>query len=682
MSACTATLWLLIAASVAAAQEPDTPVPQKAMDAIEAGKWGEALKLLEPAMKAGSPDAHYCAGLAKAGLGKLAEAGPYFAAALQARPHDAAAAEMLATCVAGSGGTYKSRLPSWAYTLEKLRPYDADVMHAVGRAWMNKYLWKLKKGGLIYGKQPEVQLNRAIEYLGRADALGTSRRDNHRWLAFLGYRNGLYEDGLAHAERYVATGPAGYDICVIMGSCLTNLRRHEEAELAYSMARSLAPGKVGVIEYDRAKALYRAGRYNEAVEAFRLVLVKSWAQANVRHWVGLAALRGEDIRLALWGFIESRNVDNRTDSIYSIGRCAYAVGKHALAEKHIQAAIDKLLSKYGSMRSKRREPAEWAHYLARTQWGQGKREQALKNLEDAFARNKRPRHARWLFQAWIAEDNLHKAIDVCHRFGKAGYRDDAIQALEAMLAKWPKPRVQDLFAKRGKPHIYLIYDALADLYEAKGHFRTASHYYRLGKRTAGPMVRTKACWTLLLAGHPAEAEKGFAEYVRRSKNKDYGRYGLACAQMAQEKWAAAAKTFSAVQKESMVPSCQSGVVLCAMHTGEPSPKPADPYTLLGLVEGSRRGAGRGERVLCVLPGGVLEAVRPRVHADDILVCVGEFPLGTVEQMNAFRKSPVPAEPVEAQIRRGKHLFTVKLDYTPVARKVPASQPATTKEATP
>ena len=270
---------------------------------------------------------------------------------------------------------------------------------------------------------------------------------------------------------------------------------------------------------------------------------------------------------------------------------------------------------------------------------------------------------------------------LCQRFGKAGYRDDAIQALEAMLAKWPKPRMQDLFARRGKPHIYVIYDALAELYEAKGRFRTAAHYYRLGRRTAGPAVRTKACWALLPAGRPAEAEKGFAEYVRRSKNKDYGRYGLACAQMAQEKWAAAAKTFSAVQKESMVPSCQSGMVLCAMHTGEPPPTPADPYTLLGLVEGSRRGAGRGERVLCALPGGVLEAARPRVRADDILVRVGEFPLGTIEQVKAFRKSPVPAEPVEAQIRRGKHLFTVKLDYTPVARKVPASQPAT-KEATP
>ncbi|MCK4601493.1 MAG: tetratricopeptide repeat protein, partial [Phycisphaerae bacterium] len=557
-----ATLWLMIAASVAAAQEPNTPIPPKAMDAIQAGKWDEALKLLEPAIKSGNPDAHYCAGLTKAGLGKLNEAGPYFAAALQARPHDDAAAEMLATCVADSGGNYKSRLPSWAYTLEKLRPYDADAMHAVGRAWMNKYLWKVKSGGIIYGKKPEVQLNRAIEYLVRADALGTSRRDNDRWLAFLRYRNGLYEDGLAHAERYVATGPAGYDIYVIMGSCLTNLGRHEEAELAYSTARSLAPGKVGVIDYNRAKALYRAGRYNEAVEAFRLVLGKSWAQANVRHWIGLAAFRGEDFRLALWGFIESRNVDDRTDSIYFIGRCAYAMGKYALAEKHIQAAIDKLLSKYGSMGSKRREPAEWTHYLGRAQWGQGKRKQALKTLEDAFARDKRPRHARWLFQAWIAEDNLHKAIDVCERFGKAGYRNDAIQALEAMLAKWPKPRMQDLFAKRGKPHIYVIYDALADLYRANSRFRTAAHYYQLGRRTAGPMVRVKACWALLQAGRLEEAAKGFAEYVRRRKSKDYGRFGLACTQMAQKKWAAAAKTFSAIRKESMVPSCESGMVLC------------------------------------------------------------------------------------------------------------------------
>ena len=59
MFARTATLWLLIATSVAAAQETNTPVPPKAMEAIRAGKWDGALKLLDPAMKAGNPDAHY-----------------------------------------------------------------------------------------------------------------------------------------------------------------------------------------------------------------------------------------------------------------------------------------------------------------------------------------------------------------------------------------------------------------------------------------------------------------------------------------------------------------------------------------------------------------------------------------------------------------------------------------------
>jgi len=682
MSVRTAIAWLLAAAVTPAAQQPKTPVSTEAMDALQAGKWDEALRLLDPATKAGDPDANYCTGLAKAALGKLEEAGPHFAAALKARPQDEAAAGMLATCVAASGGNYKSRLPSWAQTLEQLRPYDADALHAVGRAWMNKYLWKVKKGGVIYGKRPEVQFNLAVKYLDRAGDLGTRRRDNDRWLAFLRYRTGRYEEGLTHAERYVSSGPAGYDIHAIMGTCLTILGRHEEAELAYDRARALAPGKAGVVEYERAKALHRAGRYEEALQAFRFVLGKSWSQANVRHWIGLAALRGHDYRLALWGFIESRNVDERTDSIYFIGRCAYALGRYDLAEKHFRAAIDKLLAKYGSIGSKRREPAEWTHYLGRAQWGQGKRAEAVKNLEDAFSRDKRPRQARWLFQAWIAEGNLHKAIDVCQRFGKAGHRDDAIAALEGLLAKWPKPRIQDLFAGRGRPHTFVAYDALADLHEAAGRFHTAAHYYRLGRRTAGPTVRVKACWAVLLAGQPAEAEKGLAEFIRRSqKSKDYGRYGLGAAQAIQGKWSDAAETFAAVRKESMVPSCESGLVLCAMHTGRAPPKPPDPYTLLGMMEGLRRGAGRGERILCVLPGGVLDAARPRIRPDDVLVRVGEFPLGTMEQTNALRKGPVPAGPVEAQVRRGQHVFTVKLDYAAVARKVPASRP-TTKEATP
>ncbi len=437
MIAVATVLLMLVPLALSAGDEPVVPIPESALKAIDAGQWDQAEKSLGPALKAGNPDAEFCAGVIKFHKGNTHDAAPYFERALKARPYDSAAAKMLGQCVANCGGNYKSRLPQWADSLEELRPYDADAVHAVGRAWINKYFWKIEEGGVIYGKNPDVELRKATDRFRLAGKLQTARRDNDHWLAFLYYRSGRYEDALKHAERYTASGPAGYDTYIIIGGCLTNLRRHEEADLAFAQARRLAPGKVGVVEYERGKALFAAGKYNEAVRAFRLVLQNNKAQFNVRHRLALAAFCGRDVRLGLWGFVESRNVDDRTDSIYFIGRCAYAVGRYDLAEQHIQAAIDKLMAKYKSWGSDQREPTEWTHYLGRAQWGQGKYDEALKNLQSAFERRPgRPLYARWLLEAWLAYNNLHKAIVVCQRFGNAGHTDDAIETIRAILTKW------------------------------------------------------------------------------------------------------------------------------------------------------------------------------------------------------------------------------------------------------
>lgn len=657
-------------------------LPAEAVEAIQAGNWPAVVKLLKDDGEA----ANFWRGAAWYAQGQTGKASEYLARAVRADPHSRTTALLLARCAADSGHHPFTRLPKYVAELEKAWPGDADVLHCIGCGWMNNYLFKLRHSVDMYARDRNVSLGRAVDYFRRADAVGTAMPDNDRWLAFLLYRDGSNEQALAHARRAARRGAVGYEVYLIMAGALTRLGRDAEAELAFAEARRLAPGKAGVVAYERGKALCGEGRYNEAVEAFRKVLAGSWSMPNIRHWIGGAAFGGKDYRLGLWGFIESHKVDGRLDSVYYAGRCAYALQRYALAEERFQQAVKDYLAKAASRGAKDvKGPTEWTHYLGRAQWAQGKYAEAIKNLESAFAgRTGSALYARWLYRAHLARDDVHAAIDVCRRLGRnSARRDDAIEGVLGIMDKWPRPRMQDFLARK-KPHLVVAWEALADLYERKGRYFTAAHYHAKARRTRGRFVSVKAAWALAHSRQWPEAEAAFRDAVRYYTEKDFGRWGLGCVLTAGGKWAEAAETFAQITRPSMLAGCDAGRLWAGLAAKDPAAgKLADPYTLLGLMESRRLGEGRGEDILFIIPGSVLAATSPQLRVDDVLLSVGEMPLGTVEQLGAFRKSKIPAGPVPALVRRGRRTFEVTLDYPSAVRKLPPpAGGAATKEAGP
>ena len=676
--------FLACVASPAAGQE-QPKLPDEAVKAIDAEDWPKAIELLAPLAKdEKNALANFHVGAAYYAQGKRNEAVAHLVRAMRADPACRATAMMLARCASGEGADPSTRLPGYVSELQEAWGFDGDVVHCVGCAWMNKFLWKRSKSIDLLSRGRDAALANAVECFRRAEELGTTMNDNDRWLAFLHYRDDNHAEALKHALRAAKTAQAGYEVYLIIGGSLVGLARPVEAEIAFAEAKRLAPGKAPVIEYERGKALCAAGRYNEALQAFSWVLSKSWDQYNVRHWLGEAAFGAKDYRLALWAFIESNKVDGRIDDLYYMGRCAYAMERYDLAEKYFQQAIDAYCAKMKTRGKDVNGPSLWVHYLGRAQWGQKKYDEALKNLQDAFDRwTTNTLHARWLYRAYLARDDLYGAIEVCRKLGRySKYRRDAIAGVLNILEKWPAPRIKDAFTGKGKPHVFVAYDVLADLYESDGRYFTAVHYYTKGKRTRGPSAVASAGWSLVHVGRAEDAALTFQDYIKYYKNKDYGRWGLAAALAASGKWAEAGAAFSEIKKESMLPGRDAGMLYSAIAAGDAEAgKLADAYTLLGFLANRRNGASRGEEILFVIPGGVLDAARPKLMPRDVLVQVGEMPLGDMKQLEEFRKSEIPAAPVEALVRRGKSQFYVTLDYQLVVRKLPAeaaTQPATTE----
>ncbi|GAG37242.1 unnamed protein product, partial [marine sediment metagenome] len=249
----------------------------------------------------------------------------------------------------------------------------------------------------------------AIKKFRRAALLKEDYVENHRWLALALLRYGLHEEALANAEAARRLGPVGWEVHLIVASCLTRLGRDAEADEAYRRIRLACPGVHKHIEFERGKALLAAGRYNEACEAFKAVIRADKGYFYARHYLAKAAVGARDYHLAIWALKEDRMLEGYIiNDVYLAGRCAYGLGKYELAEKLFGKAVGE--AEKGGWKPQ----PDWLHYLGRAQWGLGKRTEALANLEKACdSRKDNVLYARWLFRAYIAADELHKAVLVC-----------------------------------------------------------------------------------------------------------------------------------------------------------------------------------------------------------------------------------------------------------------------------
>ena len=187
------------------------------------------------------------------------------------------------------------------------------------------------------------------------------------------------------------------------------------------------------------------------------------------------------------------------------------------------------------------------------------------------------------------------------------------------------------------------------------------------------MASSRAGWAFVHTGELDRAEAVFREYIRTRKGqqKDYGRVGLGCVLLAKGKGAEAEQVWQAVTRKFSQPGRSVGLFWAALGRKDaPAGKQANAYTALGMIRRNKYGTNRGERIYFIIPGSPLAAARPKVQVDDRVISVGEMYLGTDQQQGRFAAAKIPAEPVEAVIKRGKHEFTVKLDFRPILKRLP------------
>jgi len=650
-------------------------LPAAAVKAIDAANWDEAIRRLQAkGPHNGTEAANYWLGLAYYSKGNAAKAVSHLLNAHRADPTNTTTLRLLArAAVAANPRPWK--IPGIVQDLVKAGSHDGDVMHHVGRIYLNRYYFQVNASHPMFQRGMQAALSSAVRHFKEADRLGTSEPFNDLWLATLHYRGGKHEDALRYARQATRRGPVGWEVPVMIGGSLAALGRHTEAEQAYAEAKRLAPGKAAAVEYQRGKTLLEVGRYNEALNAFRYVLKNAWALENVRHRIGRAALGARNYRVAAWAFEDSRTVDGRLEDRYYLGRCAYGSGHYAAAEKLFQQAIDEYNAKVKSSAYKwQKPPSDWIHYRGRAKWALGKKDEAIKDLEAAFGRKtSNMMYARWLYRAHVARVDLHAAIGVCDRLGRTSRKDAAIEGIQSILKKWPTPRMQDFFAKK-KPHTFYGWDMLGNVYYRKGHYFTAAHYYGKARRLRGLPAKVWAGWSLVYSRRLDQAERCFRDCikVRKPKDKDYGRFGLSCVLMAKGKWAEADQVMAEIKKELMLPCRDTGRLWAAVAMKKKPNAPVDPYTLLGMMYARACGASSGEEIMFIIPDSPLDRATPKLRQDDVIIRVGESSLGTSKDRAAFRKTKIPDKPAKTLVRRGKYRFYVTIDYPAALRQVSAA----------
>ena len=406
----------------------------------------------------------------------------------------------------------------------------------------------------------------------------------------------------------------------------------------------------------------------DAASALRSALELDPAIPRARHELGKAAFRAGDLTLALVAFGQSREVDELTEDLYWIGRCAYAMGRLGQAERFLGRAIDEretfllVEDDEGGVAD-----PEWRHWLGRTLWRNGQREQGLRLLRASFD-PAQPELTEGLFVAHLDREDPHAALRVAEAVGRAGATEAARGLVDRVLERWPTPRGEDLHAGR-PPHTYVATRLAADLAYRDRRWCTAAEYF--GRLGAPPELRDAARqpWATLRCGRSREAVELFREYRDARERGAPGRYtlGLGAALLTDGQRDAAATMLGSLEDERWEADRDTGLLWSSADGA------ADGYTLLGLIqEPGDPSRTRGLYISAVLPGGALAAARPRVQPGDRLVRVGDWILTSDNVVAAFRREPVPGAPVTAEVIRGAEAFEVELDYAAARRALEAS----------
>lgn len=627
-------------------------LPSAALQAREAGDWESVRDALAPLAGAtdAAEDVLFWHGVALFETGDAAAAVPFLQRALEQRD-ERDTLHFLARSLAQTDDMH---------ALDALLEHhnrDAYVAYLAGRT-------RFQNG---FSMLAERHLNRSV-------MLDDLNADAWTWLAFVRQFGYDYDGALEAAQRARSLAPVGWEVHALIGECLYQLDHDSEAADAFMKAQELAPARAGELDSRLGLALYQAGRYRESMEAYHRVLSADFNHYTVRARLGMAAFHANDYRMTWYAAKESRALDGNIDVIYYTARTAYAMGRYEDAEALIHEAIAGVQEGY-------RPATSWIHYLGRALWGQGKTEEAIKELETACTREPgNLLYARWLFRVYEELDDPHSAIDVCRRLGtKGGEHDVALQSLNYVQQKWPKPVTTDRHGEPAPPHLLGVIGVAAEIYEAAGRFREAALYYALTGRTFGRFAAIKAGWAMLHADRPDTAALTFQAFIDNSlsTSHDYGRLGLGFAQLAQAHYAEAVEAFDPITRESMLLDRETGLLWAGVGAADPiAHEYLDPYTALGVC--ANRYMRGGVEILTMAPDSPLVRARPALRPMDILLSVGSWSLRDDEAVAEMRQEATPDQRMRARIRRGEDVFEIEIDYPAVLAALP-EPPAAVEE---
>lgn len=606
----------------------------------------------------------YYLGLSLLRLDRSIAATRHLKAAFEREPENISVSRLLMRSFAGS---YQAR---GVTAVVDAHPLDGEIRHLAGITRMNL-------GFASQSRQSnEYDVKKAREYFEKAKVqfeaalrVDYDTVENRRWLAFVCNRLGFHSEAIEHAGRAIEFGPVGAEAYLLLASSLTQNGRHAEAAAVYAQAREVAPAKTGYLEYERGRALFNVGLYNDAIEAFRAALVADFQMVRVRHWLGRAAFGAGNYSLALWAFAESADIDEQIVDYYWLGRCAYAVENDELAESYIRTAIDKSLAR--RVFKLHQTPSDWRHYLGRALWGQGKKEEAIVELTAAHNADKdNELYARWLFQCHLSQADPRAAMKVCDTLAEGGETDLALSGIDTVLEKWPNVFVTDLIAGR-TPHTFVAETYRADINYRARRYRSAIVSYEELRQTQGRFAKYRAGWALARTGQFSRARQTFSDYVQNqpAERHDYGHFGLGYVEAALGNWKEAADHCQKLSRDVFIHKSQSVLLYAGLASGDASvDEYANAMSALGIYWDRR---DPGIRITGLLPEGLLGKAEPRVLVGDVLLKIGDTSLGSKESVENYLKSPIPNETQQALIWRGRNRFYVDVDYGSVIRRLEA-----------
>jgi len=493
--------------------------------------------------------------------------------------------------------------------------------------------------------------------LTRASLLGDNNADVQRWLAKLAADAGHWSEAVLYYGQAEAIAPLAWYVLAERAEVLVLDARPEEAAPDMETVRSIISGpQLALIERRLGNACVRIDDFTRAVDHYSAALRLDPPLRLIRRDLARAAFADGRYDLALWAYGQSYHVDGRAlEDQIGFAACLYHMGRSDRARAHLEDVERKLEERPPAERDDP-APPDFHHYRGRLAWETGDLTSAIVDLKISFESAPHNRsYAVWLHQAQLAAGDLHAAIETARRHGMGGSdkdRDAAHLAVQMVLNTWPKPRPEDMFARK-PPHLAVGYAVLARFAAARQDWTAAADYWRAGRLIRGRIAELDAGWALFHHGDINDAVACFQDVQqsnRDARKRDWARMGLASTSIAQKNGGEAAGWIAKIEDLAPIGDINRDAILYAAAThGGPKTDLDDPFVRLKILIYPR---ANGAIIHTILPSSPMLSLEFPLIPGDRLLHINGSTFNSVADAQTFRETPLPTEgPIAVTIRR-------------------------------